>query len=396
MKGNVGKVIILCLVLALLYGLVYYQFLWTANFDPKIEDLNNELQQVKREKEILDRDLANIETIKRNVEILNVQDERFDSYLLNESNVADSIEYIDNLDRLFGNRFKEVTFKRPVRVTSKEKQREYYEFGLNFQVKLSLGEVMNLIDYLEGASKKVSISKFTIKESLIKENTQSTEEENLENNIKMYDIEMAINLYSLNVGNADKIYEYSQQRFNRLHDDDEITFTPFIGMRIEPGILDRTAIERIQNPAGGSSSGAAPAFLENVDISLYSFLSGGHNFILHNKGDDKVISFKTKITPKITLTFYGDYIDVRVVGDGGDVRTLNGIVSNDIINLNILTKFPTDVKENENLGLNIQVINDSEKPIRVKLDDKNRRTKLFDRNGDTIIRNSQIENLKLV
>ena len=81
MKGNVGKVIILCLVLALLYGLVYYQFLWTANFDPKIEDLNNELQQVKREKEILDRDLANIETIKRNVEILNVQDERFDSYL---------------------------------------------------------------------------------------------------------------------------------------------------------------------------------------------------------------------------------------------------------------------------------------------------------------------------
>ena len=54
------------------------------------------------------------------------------------------------------------------------------------------------------------------------------------------------------------------------------------------------------------------------------------------------------------------------------------------------------MKENENLGLNIQVINDSEKPIRVKLDDKNRRTKLFDRNGDTIIRNSQIENLKLV
>lgn len=216
MKGNVGKVIILCLVLALLYGLVYYQFLWTANFDPKIEDLNNELQQVKREKEILDRDLANIETIKRNVEILNVQDERFDSYLLNESNVADSIEYIDNLDRLFGNRFKEVTFKRPVRVTSKEKQREYYEFGLNFQVKLSLGEVMNLVDYLEGASKKVSISKFTIKESLIEENTQSTEEENLENNIKMYDIEMAINLYSLNVGNADKIYEYSQQ-IGRAH-----------------------------------------------------------------------------------------------------------------------------------------------------------------------------------
>ena len=77
MKGNVGKVIILCLVLALLYGLVYYQFLWTANFDPKIEDLNNELQQVKREKEILDRDLANIETIKE-IRNFNVQDERFD------------------------------------------------------------------------------------------------------------------------------------------------------------------------------------------------------------------------------------------------------------------------------------------------------------------------------
>lgn len=395
MMGNTGKVFILCLILALLYGLIYYQFVWTKKIDPKMEDLNKQLQEVKREKEILDRDLANLETIKRNIEILNVQDERFDSYLMNESNVADSIEYLDNLDRLFGNRFKEVMFRRPVKVTSKEKQREYYEFGIGFKAKLSLSEVMNLVDYLEGTSKKVSISKFIIKESLLESNVQSTEG-TTENNVKMYDVEMSINLYSLNIGNANKVYEYSKERFNRLYDDDEMISSPFIGMRIEPGILDKAAIDRIHSPAGGSSTGAAPAFVENTSISLYSFLSGGHNFVIRNREDGKIISFKTKITPEVTLTFYGDYVDVRVVGDGGDVRTLNGVVSSDVINLSVLTMFPTDVEENENLGLSIQVINDSEKPIRVQLDDKNRRAKLLDRNGDTIIRNSQIENLRLI
>ncbi|NLW27373.1 hypothetical protein [Acetivibrio saccincola] len=394
MKGNGVKIFILCLILALLYGLIYYQFLWTARLDPKIEDLNKQLQEVKREKEILDRDLANLETIKRNIEILNVQDERFDSYLMNESNVADSIEYIDNLDRLFGNRFRNVTFKRPVRVTSKEKQRVYYEFGFNFNATLSLAEVMNLIDYLEGASKKVSIPKFTIREST-NTNLQSNDEEP-ENNIKMYDVDMSINLYALNIGNADKIYEYSQKRFNRVHDEDEMISAPFIGMTIEPGIIDRTVIDRVITPVGGSSTAAAPAFVENINISLYSFLSGGHNFVITNKQDGKIISFKTKITPDVTLTFYGDYVDVKVVGDAGNVRTLNGAITSDVINLSVLTKFPTDVKENENLGLSIQVINDSQKPIRVQLDDKSRRAKLLDRNGNTIKRNSQIENLRVI
>ena len=54
------------------------------------------------------------------------------------------------------------------------------------------------------------------------------------------------------------------------------------------------------------------------------------------------------------------------------------------------------MKENENLGLSIQVINDSQKPIRVQLDDKSRRAKLLDRNGNTIKRNSQIENLRVI
>lgn len=397
MKGNAGKVLILCLVLALLYGLVYYQFLWTARIDPKIEDLNKELQEVKREKEILDRDLANIDTIKRNIEILNVQDERFNSYLTNESNISDSIEYIDSLDRLFGNRFNGVSFNRPSKKTSTDKERDFYEFGLDFKATLSLGEVMNLIDYLEGASRKVSIPKFNIQPS-IKNNQQETEEdEEDENIIEMYDVDMSISLYSLDLGNVDKIYEYSQRRFNRVHDDEELKHTPFIGMIIEPGIIDIPPIIGVgQRPAGSSSTGAAPAFVEGVNINLYSFMSGGHNFVIHNKEDDKVISFKTKITPQIILTFYGDYIDAYVSGDGENTRNFNGVISSDVINLNVLTMFPIDVEENENLGLSIQVINDSEKPIRVQLDDRNRRATLLDRNGNIITRNSQIENLRLV
>lgn len=401
MKGNASKVLLLCLVLALLYGLVYYQFIWTAKFDPKIEELNSQLQVVKREKEILDRDLANIGTIKRNIDILNVQDERFNAYLMNESNVSDSIGYIDNLDRLFGGRFEKVNFKSPSKKTSNDKKRDYYEFGLEFETMLTLGETINLIDYLEGASKKISIPNFVIKPNTDKLKEERfyaliNQEKDSENPIELYEVKMSISIYSLDLGNADKIYEYSQRRFNRVHDNDELQFSPFIGMTIEPGILDTTVIGNIQRPAGGSSTSAVPAFVESVDINLYSFMSGGHNFVIRNMEDDKVISFKTKITPQITLTFHGNYIDAYVVGEGGDTKKFTGILSSDVINLNILTKFPVDIVENENLGLSIQVINDSQKPIRVKLDDRNRRATLLDRNGNTITRNSQIENLRLV
>ncbi|TYQ13242.1 UNVERIFIED_CONTAM: hypothetical protein Cloal_4304 [Acetivibrio alkalicellulosi] len=392
MRSNTGKVVILCFVLLVLYGFIYYRFIWNDRFDPQIEKITEQIQESKREKEILDRDLANIETLMRNLNVLNIQNERFNEFLMNEANISDSVEYIDKLDRMFNNSLRDVRLTRPRKLTVSGN--DYYEFAIDFKANLSLSEIMNLIDYLEGGSKKVRIPKFIISPE-VRRDVRGEENNQEEDEIEIYSVEMSVNLYSLDIGNIDKVYEYSRQRFNRFHMGDDINFSPFIGMTIEPGIIDGTIITRQDRPAGGSSTSAAPAFVRDINIEVFSFLSGGRNFSVYNREANRSISFKTKITPQVRLTFYGDSVDVYVIGNSGESSSYVGTVSRDVINIGVTSSFPT-IEDNKDLGLSIQVINDSGKQIRVQLEDSNRRVTFLDRNGSQIIRSSQIENLRVI
>ena len=69
MKSNRGKVLILIFVFGILYAIVYYRFLWVNKFSPEFERLSLEINSKKAIKNELDQDLANIETLKREVQI---------------------------------------------------------------------------------------------------------------------------------------------------------------------------------------------------------------------------------------------------------------------------------------------------------------------------------------
>jgi len=59
----------LIVLLLVLYGVIYYQFIWTPKFSLDIEDINSKIETAQKQKQKLDNDLANIETLKRNLEM---------------------------------------------------------------------------------------------------------------------------------------------------------------------------------------------------------------------------------------------------------------------------------------------------------------------------------------
>jgi len=113
MGKDKGKIALLIVLLLVLYGVIYYQFIWTPKFSLDIEDINSKIETAQKQKQKLDNDLANIETLKRNLEMKTVQNERLETYLLNDSNVSDGFEYIEKLGKLFKNKLYNVKVKRP-------------------------------------------------------------------------------------------------------------------------------------------------------------------------------------------------------------------------------------------------------------------------------------------
>jgi len=55
--------------------------IWTPKFSLDIEDINSKIETAQKQKQKLDNDLANIETLKRNLEMKTVQNERLETYL---------------------------------------------------------------------------------------------------------------------------------------------------------------------------------------------------------------------------------------------------------------------------------------------------------------------------
>ena len=133
---------------------------------------------------------------------------------------------------------------------------------------MTYGEAVNLVNYLEGGSRKVKISSFDLKPRVASGNADAGY---LNDPDKEVEVSMAVNLYSLSLGNANKLYEYSRTRFNRFHDGDGVFFVP-----TALTIGDGNAVA----DAGGLPSGNAVAFNKDIEIKQQSILVGGQNFLL--------------------------------------------------------------------------------------------------------------------
>ncbi len=383
MKAGKREIYLLVVLFLIAYGFFFYKVIW-GNAYPKIEEVQNNIQAENKKKQALESDLKNIEELKKSLDSKNVQNERLAEYLMTEANVADNIEYVDKLARLFYGKIGDANVSRPVDKKTEQSNTSFYEFKIDFKALMTYGEAINLINYLEGGSRKVKISNLDLKPMIVAGNDNMSY---LNDPSKIVDVSMAVNLYSLSLGNANKLYEYSRTRFNRFHDGDGVFFVP-----TALTIGDGTTVA----DAGGLPSGNVDTFEKDIEVKLESFLAGGQNFYVFNKEGNKIKRIKTRIRPVVTMVFNGNTCSVEVIGNAGERHTYDSPISKDNVGIYVLTDFTLVAPENKDLGVDVKIENNSGKKINILLKDNIRRARILDRNGNSIYRSSSTEKVTIL
>lgn len=398
---------ILCIAL---YAFIFVKFIYSG-YIPQIEEIQEKIEQKTVEKETLDRDLKNIDTLKNNLNIKTVRNERLEEYLMNDANVSDSIDYIDKLTKFFQKNVSDVSIKAPVEKTvsakeaqdsknkdSKDNNNIFYEFQISFNTKMTYDEAMNLVDYVEGGTKKVKIAKFALlpaeKEAAGTANgaTNNIVSNNNPNNFK---VEMTVSLYALNPGNINKIYEYSRQRFNSYDSNDGIIIVPKSNTTPSNNINVPNVSTNI--PTNNNTKVAQAAIPRDIDLSVKSFMAAGPNFYAHGVGGyNNFAKFKTKGTSDVQLNIHETRYDIKIVNSENETYKLEGKLPNRDIHFYVSVGFPTTIVENKNLGANIKIVNNSGKKINIHLDDKSKRARITDRSGSVILLSSEQEKVYIL
>ncbi|NLL06209.1 MAG: hypothetical protein GX270_10585 [Clostridiaceae bacterium] len=390
MAKKTRDLLILSILFLALYGGIYYNFVLVDAME-NIEAVQSKIEAAEKNKKALEDDLRNIEVLKRNLEMKNTQNERLEEYLMSAANVTDNIEYVDKLAKLFESGFKKVKIGKPKGLKTEKTKKQYYQFSIDLATSMTYNQTLSFINYVEGGSRKLKVSNFNLKPQNEKNQNSAMQTATSE---PIYDLEMTINLYALDLGSIDKIYEYSRKSFNRFEDGD--------GMIFVPSSDDEAGSSGTSVSMGSGSGGTVlDRFAQNsknrdIDIRLGSFLIAGQNFEIRGAGNGYPINFRQKDRASVKITFSDDDYHVSVAGGVGKGYNLDGKTERDIITMYVGANFPTDIKENANLGADIQIINNSAKRVDVNLVDKVKRIRITDRNGNLILKSSESEKVYII
>jgi len=439
------EIFLLVILFIGIYAFIFVKFIWGGAI-PRIETVKASIESVKSEKAKLDEDKKNIEKLKNSLSIKTVQNDRIDEYLMSDASSADSIDYIDKLTKLFEKSLKDIRFENPVKkevvveaeqkpqnvstsddidddtdvtvtntTTQKKSANTYYEFRLSFSADMTYAEVMDLVNFIEGGSRKVKISEFNILPSVDKNvvsvpnqsnsNRNNTGGQGDDNNSEdnesfagVFTVEMKINLYSKDMGSINSIYNYTKNNYNRFITNDGDVIVPVVNTDSNK----TTPNGVVSYSDGGNNSSGVTATTErkarDIEIRLDSFYAAGPNFSIYGWGgySNNIVRFKTKEVTKVEVNFNKETYDVKVTRYDNQVKNLHGALSNEEPHIVIISKFPMNVDENKNLGIDLRISNQSGRTVNISLTDKNNVVRITDRNGVVIRGYSQTENVKIL
>jgi len=400
MSTGKKEIALLSILGILIYGLVFYKFIWN-NVAAGISETKQALEAIVQQKASLDYDLKSIENKKAELKSKKILNERMDEYLMNSVNLVDGLEYIDKLANLINNKIVELQIHIPQeRLISNASNQpksskntegtqngsgKYYEMQMDLKTKMSYEEGMNLIRYIENSPKKATISQFSVKPSIEDEDEQASTDDSAEESEKetekekLFDIEMSISLYSMNNRASDRMFEYSRHKLGRYLNLDGV----FIVAQKNSAKND----ESLQTDLDISDG------FETADIAIdeKSFLYAGENLMI--MGVDRggaLLRVKTNKPHDIQITLDGSSYFINTLDSSGNPKSISGQLPQRDITLYIRADMP-DIEENKNIKLNVKVMNNTPNKLKIKLVDKQKRVRLLDRNGAQIIDTSSIE-----
>lgn len=362
---------LLILILAILvYIFAFVKFVLMTNL-PKIKETKVTLQQTKEQLDKLEADYQNLETFKADIKTKTVVNERLGDYLMDNASLSDSISFVENLALMMGSELKSISLGTPAEI--KQGESVYYGFPVKFNTVFTYDNFQKIIEYCEGASRKVRVASFSI---------QPDDKSNDDN---LFNVTMQLVFYSLDKDAADKMFQFSRSTFNQfrtdeglpvfIKEDDELPATP------EPA-----------KPKGTESQTAVKP--ETVEISRDTadfiffhrgYLYGGYNFETYSafNPDERVqetVTGRMEVTLKITDKSYL----FSSVDENGKAYEVSGSVPDRNYTFYLESNLNPNVKANENLYVNLKIRNESGNSIRVKIDQSGGRLKLMDRNGKEI------------
>jgi hypothetical protein len=427
---SIGKreVTLLIILGLLLYGFLFYSLI-LQSFIPDFKDANQKLTEAQQKEKALKEDLKNIDQLRLQYNSKSVQNERMEGYLLSSADITDCIEYMDKLAKMVGKQFRDVKLVEPqeknvgpktvtkvendsdedvgsanntetsdtsvVSPKPAEKSAKYYELAMSFKASLSYDEVSSLINYIEGGSRRIRVSKFKM-EAPKATDTGTAAKAKTAADATQYDIDMELNIYSEKVGNLDKLYDYGRHRFNNYIKGNGLQFE---GM---PEIV--TASASSAGASAGAPSGASKTAYIPLDISSKAdiiliesgYLTTGDNLRIYgiNKTQD-VLGAKTNKRADVYLVLSGASYTITAPNNLGKTSSITGRLPDGDLDVDMTVSIP-NIKENEKISLNFKVVNNTTKKINVKLSDSGSRAKILDRSGAQIRSVSKKENLSIL
>lgn len=387
---SIGKreKMLLIILGVVIYAYLFYTFVWVPVI-PQISKKNSEITTALQQKAAMDKAVSNMDAKRLELDTGKASNERLDQYLLSNANIADSMDYLEKLTKLLGKEITDVNISKPeeksttvgLEGTAADKNknngtgRKFYELAIDFKTRLTYAEAASLVKYIEGGSLKIRISKFIVQPPKSVQQGQAAD--------SVFEVGMTIDLYSLNSDNIDKIYEYSRDKFNRYFDDGAIPFTPTeVG---KDGVFD---VPKQAN--AGNNSGTV------LNIKEESYLAAGDNLRISGTDESNgFISIKTMKRQEIRVNIGESSYTVETAGsDGKTVNMRGGLLQGDL-NIQVNVDFPM-VKENNDLGLDIKITNNSSRKVNVILSDKAERAKIFDRSGSPIAGTNEKEKVQIM
>lgn len=364
---------LLILILAILvYIFAFVKFVLMTNL-PKIKETKVTLQQTKEQLDKLEADYQNLETFKADIKTKTVVNERLGDYLMDNASLSDSISFVENLALMMGSELKSISLGTPAEI--KQGESVYYGFPVKFNTVFTYDNFQKIIEYCEGASRKVRVASFSI---------QPDDKSNDDN---LFNVTMQLVFYSLDKDAADKMFQFSRSTFNQfrtdeglpvfIKEDDELPDTA----KPEPAKSRETEAEKTDKPETVEIS------RETADFIFFhrGYLYGGYNFETYsafnpNERVKETVTGRMEVTLKITDKSYL----FSSVDENGKVYEVSGSVPDRNYTFYLESNLNPDVKANENLYVNLKIRNESGNSIRVKIDQSGGRLKLMDRNGNEI------------
>jgi len=415
------KEIKLLIALGIILYVGLFIVLFVQNYIPQINEQNGRLAELKEKKRVLDNDLANIDNYKADLVSKTTSNERTENFIYLNADITDCIDYVDKLGLLMQNKINNVKVLDPVqknldvvieekeesktlaepldesKVTGEEESTEpetkvvkkgqaYIELGLQFKADLTYNEITQLLNFIEGSSKRIKVYNFEMT-PLTAEAKDSKVAAIAKD--QLYKIDITIMMYSIN-DNADKLYDYSRSKFNRYLEQKGMSFGESVTAPTKPKNKTQTISSNTTSTSTTNISGSVtkPDFY----IRLKSYLMSGDNLIVvGERGDKDFFKYKTNYEETIRIEINNSTYRIEAPAARGRSPILGNVPDRDMI-MQILADVP-NIKINNKLKLNVKIINNSKQKIIINCSDSGSRTTIMDRDGNKILGSSSSENI---